>query len=204
MRSITGAGKEIYLTFDDGLDGAGTPAVLDVLERHQAKATFFLIADKISGNERLLKRIVDEGHALGNHSLDHKYRRFFQGPRGVQRWIESAETEFSRFGVREKLVGFRPPAGILTPPLLKVLKSRGEPLVMWSERFYDAVFEWTEEKAERSARTLEPGSIVLLHDRQRAERVTAFCTVLDGYIQKLKARGFELRALTREICLLNS
>jgi hypothetical protein len=77
------------------------------------------------------------------------------------------------------------------------LREKQEPLILWNVRFYDAVFEWTPDKAERSARRLKPGSIVLLHDRQAPGKIESFCRTLDGYIQKIKARGLTLRALSR-------
>jgi peptidoglycan/xylan/chitin deacetylase (PgdA/CDA1 family) len=144
-----------------------------------------------------LQRILDEGHAIGNHSLDHNYMRYFSGARGVRRWLDVSEAEFSKYGVRDRLVGFRPPAGILTPPLIRVLREKHEPLILWNERFYDAVFTWTEARASRSARKLKPGSIVLLHDRQTPERVAGFCATLESYIAKLKERGLKLRALSK-------
>ncbi len=192
-----GGDPAVYLTFDDGLDAQATPAVLDVLKRHQANATFFLIAERLEGREELLARVLAEGHAIGNHSLDHRYRRYFAGRSRIRSWLNEAEIVFERFGVREKLVGFRPPAGILTPPLVRELRARGEPLVLWNERFYDAVFTWTEAKAKKSAARLQGGSIVLLHDRQEARRLPSFLKTLDVYISELKARGFELRALER-------
>jgi peptidoglycan-N-acetylglucosamine deacetylase len=200
IRTIRGLQDTVFLTFDDGPDEHFTPEVLRVLKTHKAQATFFVIADKLKNNRRQLEEIQAAGHAIGNHSLDHRYRHFFAGKRRLEHWIDDAEAEMRRMGVQE-WVGFRPPAGILTPPLLRVLRERGEPLVLWNERFYDAVIPWTERRALRSARNIQPGSIVLLHDRQKSRRRNSFLQTLDRYIAELKSRGLRSRALTRELCL---
>ena len=201
LRQVANERSRIFLTFDDGLDEIGTPKVLDVLLARNSRATFFLIAGKISQHEKLLTRILEEGHAIGNHSLDHGYRHFFSSQSRLQSWIEAAELEFVRFGVRSRLVGFRPPAGVITPKLREVLQLKREPLVMWNQRFYDTVLSWSAGRAVSAARKLEPGSIVLLHDRQSVNRIESFCKTLDAFIAQLSARGLNCESLTREICL---
>lgn len=202
MRKIKVKDKSVFLTFDDGIDPVSTPRVLDVLDKHNAKATFFVIANKISGQVSILNRMLAAGHSIGNHSLDHRYRRYFSGQRGLQKWIWDAEQEFAKFGIKkEMLVGFRPPAGVVTPPLRSILKANGEPLVLWSERFYDAIIPWTAKMATKSSARLRDGDIVLLHDQQSIQNIDRFCIVLEQYILALKKRGFILRALSRNILL---
>lgn len=200
IRSLPAKTNEIYLTFDDGPDPGSSAAVLDVLKAKNAPSTFFLIAEKARREKDLLKRLRDEGHAIGNHSLDHDYGRYFQGPRGLTEWVESSEAVFGEIGAGE-LVGFRPPAGICTPPLVRVLKRRNEPLILWNHRFYDAVFTWTRERAFKAFKTLKAGDIVLLHDRQPPEKTAAFCSVLGEWIDEAKRRGFRPAALNRNECL---
>lgn len=197
VRSLPQHKSSIFLTFDDGPDPISTPVVLDLLRREQVQATFFVIAEKARQSPDLLVRIRDEGHAVGNHSLDHRYRNFFRSQRGMGRWIDQATEVLRGLGL-ESSVGFRPPAGIVTPPLVRCLTSQGEPLVLWNERFYDAVLPWSEQKAKRSAQRLQPGSIVLLHDRQGANRLPNFCTVLSAYIHALRERKFDFAVLRRQ------
>lgn len=200
IRSLPARRNEIYLTFDDGPAVGGTPAVLDVLARENIQATFFLIADRARAEHDLLARIRREGHAIGNHSLDHKYRHYFRSGWGLEAWVEASEGAFASLGVND-LVGFRPPAGICTPPLVRLLQQKNEPLVLWTHRFYDAVFEWTRGRAFRAFSSLKAGDIVLLHDRQSAARIDPFCDVLTAWVREARRRGFEFAPLTREGCL---
>jgi hypothetical protein len=77
----------------------------------------------------------------------------------------------------------------LTRALVKVAKRKNLPLVLWNERFHDAVIPWSFNKASRSAERLRGGSIVLLHDRQNSKRIELFCGILASYIDRLKNRG---------------
>lgn len=140
--------------------------------------------------------MVDEGHALGNHSWDHRYRNYFFGAHAMRRWIEHTRLELRALGLPQA-VGFRPPAGVVTPVVKRVARDLGEPLVLWDERFYDAVWPWTEAKARRSAARLRGGEIVLLHDRQPGERGERFAEVLALYLDLLQERGFDLVPLQR-------
>ncbi len=202
-RSIASAQRQVYLTFDDGPDPFSTPRVLDVLAEFQAHATFFLIAEKASAQPQLVQRILQAGHSIGNHSLDHRYGIFFQGSAALKNWIEQSEREFVAMGLPER-VGFRPPAGVVTPPLHRALRELNEPLVLWNERFYDTVIPWSAARARRSAVRLREGSIVLLHDRQREKRIDSFCVVLAEYLQSLAARGLQMAPLTRHLVERNS
>ncbi len=199
IRAISHRETSVFLTFDDGPDGDNTERVLDVLRERRVRATFFLIADKIQGQESLVRRMINEGHSIGNHSWDHRYRNYFWGRESLKHWIVSAREEFHRLKLPEP-VGFRPPAGVVTPRLKRVLDELREPLVLWNERFYDGVWAWNHEKAMRSAGTIEGGSVVLLHDRQRAGRGPEFCRTLSAYIERVRARGFDFEPLSRELC----
>ncbi|MES2855743.1 MAG: polysaccharide deacetylase family protein, partial [Bdellovibrionota bacterium] len=82
---------KIYLTFDDGPDRESTPLVLDVLRAKNVRSTFFAIAEKARENPELIRRIIEEGHSIGNHSIDHKYGVFFKGRNAMLKWIDSSE-----------------------------------------------------------------------------------------------------------------
>lgn len=194
LRSLPGHGDSIFLTFDDGPDPIGTAAVLDVLRDRQVPATFFLIGNKIRHHIDLIERIKREGHAIGNHSWDHRYRNFFRGSSFLKTWITRTQDEFGSFGILES-VGFRPPAGVLTPHLLKAADELNIPIILWNERFYDAVIPWTIKRAKKSASRISGGSIVLLHDRQAAHRISEFRSVLETYIDEVRSRGFRFSAL---------
>lgn len=99
-----------YLTFDDGLDQKITPLVLDILKKNDIKATFFILGNTIDKNKDLLKRIVDEGHSIGNHTYTHKKENIYSSAAGLKNEIDKTNTAlYNAVGVITKL--FRPPYG---------------------------------------------------------------------------------------------
>lgn len=199
IRQIASHSDCIFLTFDDGPDERHTAKVLDILGSAGARATFFMIGERLARHKSLVERMVSDGHALGNHSWDHRFRNYFLGRSAMRRWITNARAEFARLRLPEP-VGFRPPAGVITPVVKRVVRELDEPLVLWNERFYDRVHPWTAVKAGRSAERLEGGSVVLLHDRRRHDHDADFLNTLELYIERLRGRGFRLEALTRAMC----
>ena len=186
--------NNVYLTFDDGPDPDTTPAVLDLLKAHQAKATFFVIVERAKRQREILGRIIAEGHAVGNHSMDHRYSHFFSSRKKLKSWIENAQRELTSL-MGKNPIGFRSPAGIWTPPLNSVLSELQIPLIYWNMRFYDAVFSWTEAKAQRALAKIEAESIVLLHDHQPEKRRQMFLKTFDYFLREVKKRGFTLNCL---------
>ncbi len=203
IRAFPHFDRQIFLTFDDGPNDQSTARVLDVLKARSVPATFFIVGQDLRPQLKLVRRMVSEGHALGNHSWDHLYANYFSNEARLSGWVARVNEELRALELPES-VGFRPPAGVVTPPLLKALTALREPLILWNERFFDAVFAWGRARADRSARRLSGGSIVLLHDGQKPERIEGFCATLDHYITSLRARGFEFVPLTREMCLAAS
>lgn len=99
-----------YLTFDDGLDKKVTPLVLDILKKNDIKATFFILGNTIDKNKDLLKRIVDEGHSIGNHTYTHKKENIYSSAAGLKNEIDKTNTAlYNAAGIITKL--FRPPYG---------------------------------------------------------------------------------------------
>jgi peptidoglycan/xylan/chitin deacetylase (PgdA/CDA1 family) len=188
--------RSLFLTFDDG-PTIETQKVLDVLKAENVPATFFVVGTRAKANRSILEQIIRDGHSVGHHSLDHTYSAFFASSPRLRQWIEQGKSLLETFGV--KSVGFRPPNGIVTPPLMKVLNEMREPLILWNTRFFDAVIPWTRRRALSSLKRIEPGSIILLHDAQSASRIDAFCDVLRDYIQHAKSQGFVFARLTPEL-----
>jgi peptidoglycan-N-acetylglucosamine deacetylase len=198
VRHIENSGRSLFLTFDDGPDPLSTPAVLEVLKTHSVPATFFQVAETAKREKNLTREIINQGHAIGNHSLDHGYRSFFSGLSSMVRWIERADAIFKELEIAT--VGFRPPAGVRTPELHRALVQLKIPLVLWDKRYYDTQFLWTIERAKRSLERINPGAIILLHDRQKESRTRIFAETLSYFITEEKKRGFQFRALTRDLC----
>jgi peptidoglycan-N-acetylglucosamine deacetylase len=200
IRKIPTASKTLYLTFDDGPVLEMTDGVLDVLAKHRAGATFFLVAERVRKEAAVSRRILKDGHTIGNHSLDHRYGPFFSSAESLKRWVLMAKTELEQsLGV--PTVGFRPPAGVRTPPLRRILSELGEPLVLWDKRCYDSVFSWSLNDARSMLRDMENGTIILLHDRQSITRFPGFIRTLDAFLSEANANGFSFARLDRGVCV---
>lgn len=154
--------KEIYLTFDDGPDPEVTPWVLDQLKAHQAKATFFCVGENVEKYPEIYKRILAEGHTVGNHTYGH-----LNGWKtSYDKYIVSVKKCSHVFGAHL----FRPPHGRISKRQIKKLKKRYK-IIMWSLLSGD--FDNTISSAECSYNTVqysEPGSIVVFHDSQKCKK----------------------------------
>lgn len=169
------------LTFDDGPDPEVTPTLAGLLESYGARATFFMVGRSAARYPRLLQRLVAGGHALGNHSWDHPSFRLINGRfrRAQIRWCRDA---LGRWGSPL----FRPPYGHQSPASQLDAVRCGYRVVGWSVIAEDWRDDPAEALVERVERRLEPGSIVLFHDR-------LFTTVDDRYCD----RGPTLAAVER-------
>lgn len=182
-------GSSIALTFDDGPDPETTPVVLSVLREHRVPATFFLIGQKAAQHPDLVRRIVSEGHAIGNHSDSHSRRIGFFSTRHLHDDLARCNLTL------EKITGsavrlFRPPFGVTNPRYARVLTSLDMISVGWSLRSYDTVAADDNVLLRRLKKKLRGGQIVLLHD---TVRVTA--EVLPAFLAYCKARGLAFTKL---------
>lgn len=149
----------IALTFDDGPQSADTPPVLDILERHGAFGTFFLVGKSAAAHPQLVERLVRGGHAIGNHGWDHaSFPRLQRAEQEAQ--LERAQAALGPGASRL----FRPPFGEQDSSSASTVRSQGYPVVLW-----DVVAEdWQDHPAphivERVMRRLRRGSIVVFHD----------------------------------------
>ncbi|MDR1671680.1 MAG: polysaccharide deacetylase family protein [Alistipes sp.] len=166
--------REIALTFDDGPHPEHTPLVLDVLSRHGSKATFFVTGERAAAHPEIVRRIADEGHAIGNHTQHHSSWFPLKSARAMAREIEECDEVIEKItGTRPEM--FRPPFGVTNPSLARALKlvnkareARGEAphtVAGWNIRSLDTISQWSRGKVfERICRRLRLGSVVLLHD----------------------------------------
>lgn len=155
--------RAIALTLDDGPDPAVTPRVLDVLDRHQVRASFFCIAQLAQRHAALTREIVARGHSVQNHSLRHRHDFALLGPRGMAAEIGQAQQVLADLtGVRPHC--FRAPAGLRNPFLDPVLHRLDLQLVSWTRRGFDTVSADAPRVLARLTRRLAAGDILLLHD----------------------------------------
>lgn len=190
--------REIFLTFDDGPDPESTSKILDILAQEKWPATFFVIGHRAQTHLPLIQRMLQDGHSVFSHSLDHNYFHYFKGKAHLKNWLEDSIQDLGRL-TGQASAGFRPPAGILTPPLLQAAEEMNVPLVLWNHRFFDSVYQLTEKKVLKNISQLSSGDIVLLHDRQPQKRQAQFASSLSHYIRAMKAKSFAGCALTNEL-----
>lgn len=196
IRSL-GHPKKLFLTFDDGPDPLSTPQVLKVLKENQVKATFFLVAQKAQAQKGLLEEILFDGHTIGNHSLDHGYKNFFRRRQILRQWILDSENLLSSL-IGGPTVGFRPPAGVVTPVLRRALAELEMPLILWQKRFYDAIIPLKSTRLLGSLEKTPEGSIILLHDRQKSQNLPDFLNALSHYINRAREKNWDFAAIKKE------
>lgn len=185
----TDAARSLYLTFDDGPHPDHTPALLDLLAEHGAKASFFLVGREVERHDALARRIASEGHTLGNHSYSH--------PRFEALTLDEQLEEIER--TQRLLTGidgrsrhaFRPPRGVLTGAMLASLVRRRHRIDYWS---YDSL-DYSRRPVPELLETIQRhpprgGDIILMHDDSEHS-----LTLLRALIPAWIAQGFSLRAL---------
>jgi peptidoglycan/xylan/chitin deacetylase (PgdA/CDA1 family) len=189
----------VGLTFDDGPDSETTPDVLSVLAEHGAHATFFCIGARAERHPDLVKRIVDDGHRVENHTYDHPNGFFFYGARAMTREIARAQ-EALRQTAGETPRLFRAPAGIRNPWLPVVLDRLGLGLVSWTRRGFDTVSRDPTRVLGRLSDSVRARDILLLHDGSAArdgDGRAVVTRVLPDLLERLDGAGLRATALPR-------
>lgn len=185
------SGPEVWLTLDDGPDPEDTPAVLDALDAHHARATFFLIGEKAAVHPELVREIIRRGHTVGNHTMSHPQFSFWRlGPDSIAREVDAATA------VLAPLIGappplFRAPAGLRNLFLHPVLARRGVRLTGWSVRGLDGRDTDRERIVRRVLDGARPGAILLLHEGKRdADGRSLARDCVPAVLSALTARGY--------------
>ena len=187
---------EIALTLDDGPDPEVTPRVLDLLDRHGARATFFCIAERAAAAPALVREIVRRGHDVQNHSARHRHDFSLLGPRRYAREIGRAQQLLADASGRLPTC-FRAPAGLRNPFLDPVLHRLGLTLVSWTRRGFDTRERDAGVVVGRLTRGLAGGDILLLHDGNAAHDRAGRPVVLDALPRLLdRCRAAGLRTVT--------
>ena len=164
------------LTFDDGPDPEFTPLLLDALDRAAAKATFFVVGERVAGNEALLREIEARGHEVALHGMTHRRHDGLDGEQARAELTAGLAAIEGASVARPRR--YRPPFGATSPTLARVCDELGLTLAYWSAWGQD----WDPIPAKRIAdlveRDLEPGAVILLHDSALyAEREDAGATI---------------------------
>ena len=177
--------NKVYLTFDDGPHPKITGEVLDLLKEFNANATFFCVGENVAKHPETFQRILDEGHAVGNHTYNH-----------LNGFETSKEEYINNIKKADKLISsslFRPPYGKIKSGQLKALKKDYQ-IIMWSLIAGDWDISLTKEQCFYAIKgNLKSGDIVVLHDSEKAYEKMIF--TLEKTLELAKHKGFELAKL---------
>lgn len=188
--SIEEKKNRIYLTFDDGPHPEATPFVLDELKKHQAKATFFCIGNNVAQHPAIYQRIIDEGHAVGNHTYSH-----------LNGWKTANDIYLTDINKAATLIDstlFRPPYGRITSfqarHVKDALKVSDAKIIMWDVISGDFDIDLSEEKCLQNViLNATRGSIVVFHDSEKAFKKLKYCLPL--VLNFFSEKGFEFAAV---------
>ncbi|MDG2525905.1 polysaccharide deacetylase family protein [Stenotrophomonas sp. HITSZ_GD] len=187
VRRRPGEGPAVWLTIDDG-PSQDTVAMLDLLDAHDAQATFFLVGERAARQPALVREILRRGHDLGNHSDTHPQAWFWAlGPKAMAREIGQAQRALTDIaGTPPRW--YRSVVGMTNPFVAGPLHAHGLRRVAWTARGFDGVDCEPVQTVSRIARDLEPGAIVLLHEGAAHGHNPA---ILRGVLAELDARGLK-------------
>lgn len=186
--------KVIYLTFDEGYENGYTPAILDTLKEKNVKAVFFCTMDFVKSEPDLVRRIIDEGHVLGSHSVSHKSMPKLSVEEQKKEIMELHTYVQENFGYTMYL--FRPPMGEFSEQSLAVTADLGYTSVLWSFAHldYDVNNQPSKEEAYNTmVERLSKGAIYLLHAVSSANT-----EALGDFIDKAREEGYEFKEYTRD------
>ncbi len=184
--------RQLALTFDDGPNDPYTAQMMEVLDRHQVKATFFLIGRFVQQRPEIARALVAAGHAIGIHTWDHPNLIFASTAEVRKQLLDTKQAIFDATGVDTKL--FRPPFGGRRPASLRVARACGLQTVMWNVTCYDWKAPSADEIVKHAERQIHGGNVILLHDGEyhrigvdRSRSVEAS----DRILTRHKAEGYE-------------
>ena len=183
--------KIIYLTFDEGYEAGFTSKILEILKENEVKATFFITAHYLNTNEELVKQMIEEGHIVGNHTVNHKSMPTLTEEEIKKEVMDLHIAVYQKFEYEMKYI--RPPKGEFSEKSLKYTNNLGYKTVMWSFAYedWDENNQPNEEKAkEKILENLHNGEIMLLHGNSKTNT-----NILDEVIKKSKEMGYSFKSL---------
>ena len=183
--------KTIYLTFDEGYEAGYTSRILDILKENDVKATFFLTAHYVNTQEELVQRMIDEGHIIGNHTVNHKSMPDLSEEEIKKEVMDLHQVIYEKFNYEMKYI--RPPKGEFSQRTLQLTNSLEYTTVMWSFAYED----WNEDKQPNEEKSkqkildnLHNGEIMLLHGNSKTN-----IDILDSVIKEAKNMGYTFKSL---------
>ena len=185
--------KVIYLTFDAGYENGCTEKILDILKKHNVPAAFFLVGNYIEKNADLVRRMVDEGHIVGNHTMHHLDMSKLSSKEAFAKELQDLEALFKKITGKELPKYYRPPQGIYSQENLQMAKELGYKTVFWSLAYVD----WNNDSQptrEQAFNKLLPrthnGAVVLLHSTSSTN-----AQILDELLTKWEQEGYRFASI---------
>ena len=185
----------LYLTFDAGYENGHTEKILDTMEKHDVKAAFFLVGNYLQKNADLVRRMVEEGHIVGNHTMTHPDMSAIESKEAFQKELEGVEKLFTEVTGKDLPKFYRPPQGIYLEQNLKMAQELGYKTVFWSLAYKD----WDNTKqptADYALGKLIPrshnGAVILLHSTSQTN-----AEVLDQLLTQWKNAGYRFETIDK-------
>ncbi len=186
--------KVLYLTFDAGYENGCTEKILDVLKKHNVPAAFFLVGNYMEKEPDLVKRMVAEGHIVGNHTMHHYDMSRLSDPAAFRKELTDLENLYREITGQEMPKFYRPPQGIYSEENLAMAKDLGYTTVFWSLAYVDWNNDSQPTKEAAFAKLLprvHDGAIVLLHSTSQTN-----AEILDELLTRWKEMGYRFAPLT--------
>lgn len=185
--------KKVYLTFDCGYENGYTTAILDALKKHEVKAAFFVVGHYINSSPDLVKRMVDEGHIVGNHTYNHPDMAKITDKAAFQKEISSLEELYQETTGKTMQKFYRPPQGKYSTDNLKMANELGYKTIFWSLAYVDWYVDKQPSPQDAMAKLtkrIHPGAVILLHSTSKTN-----AEILDQLIGEWKADGYTFGTL---------
>ena len=187
--------KVLYLTFDAGYENGCTEKILDTLQKHNVKAAFFLVGNYLEKNADLVRRMVEEGHIVGNHTMTHPDMSAITNKEAFQKELTDLEDLFRQITGKELPKYYRPPQGIYSEENLKLAKELGYKTVFWSLAYKD----WENDNQPTKDYALgkliprtHNGAVILLHSTSKTN-----AQVLEELLTQWKAAGYRFETIDK-------
>ena len=185
--------KILYLTFDAGYENGNTPAILEALKKHQAPAVFFAVENFIKDNPDLIKRMITEGHIVGNHTMTHPDMSQISSMESFQKELEGVEELYTSVTGEPMTKFYRPPRGVYSTENLSMAKELGYSTFFWSLAYVDWIQEQQPSKEEAFQKLIpriHPGAIVLLHNTSSTN-----AAILDELLTRWEEMGYQFHSI---------
>ena len=185
--------KRLYLTFDAGYENGSTEKILDTLKAHGVRAAFFLVGNYVDRNRDLVRRMVEEGHIVGNHTMHHYDMSKLSDKQAFSKELTDLEALYKETVGQELPKYYRPPQGIYSEENLKMAQELGYKTLFWSLAYVDWNNDAQPTREAAFAKLLprtHNGAVVLLHSTSKTN-----AEILGELIDKWKAMGYRFGTL---------